>query len=374
MLNTVVREKKEREIFFKVEPCQGRKKRPQGRITLLWGMAGFILMQGGFRLAIDSCWRELRDPAFETKASALARLRAATAEPPETVFMVGSSVTSNAFKAKFLEDFLSQKLDRSTLVFNMNYLGGGPLTELVWTRRLLARGFQPRMVLIEFTPFIYNSEPPLDSNRFPYPLLTESDLEVLQRYLPEDPDARRKWWECQLVPSYGHRLTILNHLAQKLVPGTDQIPIRIGNLDTRFWSELPPRSPEALQETLKGVQARNGPGLKNFSPGKSSLQALEELLQLLKKEKIMAAVVMMPQGPTMRNLYPPEKLERLVQIVTDLCAKNEITFVNAFDWLKESMFTDSIHANREGADLFSKRLATDVLLPALATPQSTKLD
>ena len=47
----------------------------------------------------------------------------------------------------------------------------------------------------------------------------------------------------------------------------------------------------------------------------------------------------------------------------------DVRKIDAFEWLEETMFTDSIHATVEGADLFSQRLAKELLLPALTAPR-----
>src|SRR5207253_10512742 len=150
-----------------------------------------------------------------------------------------------------------------------------------------------------------------------------------------------------------------------LVPMEDQVPTWGGTIDERFWSPLGPRSSEQLQAVL--AQLTNGyqERLRNFNPGLSSIQALEELLAMLHKAKIAASVVMVPQGPTLRSLYDAEKVGDLVRRVADLSLKNGYSFIRAFDWLEEHMFADSIHPTVAGADIFTKRIAQEVLLPAL---------
>ena len=100
------------------------------RYRKLWALAGWVLFQAGLRLGIDLCWPQLRDPTFEIKARRLARLIAGSPEPPLTVLMVGSSVTSNAFKASHLERLLAGETgldhDHVTWVILANRLGAEP--------------------------------------------------------------------------------------------------------------------------------------------------------------------------------------------------------------------------------------------------------
>jgi len=346
----------------------------QGRATLLWALAGWVLFQAGLRLGIDLCWPQLRDPTFEIKARRLAGLIASSPEPPLTVIMVGSSVTSNAFKATSLEGLLTRETGRPALVLNMSSHGSGPLTELLWTRRLLRRGIRPDLVCIEFTPLFYNhSGPPVDAGRLPEYLLSAADLEIMERY-GGDPDLRRKWWEGRWVPAYTHRLTILNYLAAPLVPVRDRIATWGGAIDERFWAPLEPRPPDELRAVLGRLRIQFSNDLRTFTPGESSLRAMEELLALLEQEGVPAAVVLAPQGPTVRGLYPKDDLAGLVREVARLSRRYGCPFIDAFDWLGEEMFADSIHPTVAGADLFSARLAREVLLPALGgSPQGPSL-
>jgi len=112
--------------------------------------------------------------------------------------------------------------------------------------------------------------------------------------------------------------------------------------------------------------------LQNFAPGRPSLDALEELLAVLKQEGIPAALVLAPEGPTLRKLYPSDRLAAFVQQATRFSAQYDCRFVDAFDWLDEEMFQDSMHANVAGAEHFTARLAQEVLLQALTTRETQR--
>ena len=105
--------------------------------------------------------------------------------------------------------------------------------------------------------------------------------------------------------------------------------------------------------------------LNNFTPSESCLQALEELLALLRREGIQAIVVMVPHAETLRRLYHQERLETLVSRVVGMSERYGCRFVNAFEWLSEDQFSDCVHPTSSGADLFSRRLAREALLPTL---------
>jgi hypothetical protein len=339
--------------------------RRTSRVTLMWAVATFALLQIGWRVVIDRWVPELRDPTFEIKARRLAEIRAAHPKPPVTVVMVGSSITCNVFKAASLEDLLVSELGQAAAVINMGNLGAGPLTQLIWIKRLVRRGLRPDFVFIEVAPHIYHhrGEPP-DATRFPPPLLNEADLDVVERYVA-DPRLRQKWGEYRWLPCYAHRLAILNYLAQVLVPEADQTELWGRGADPRFWCPLDPRAPEQLQGIRARLKETFGDAYRDFTPGTSSVQALEELLEFLQKEKISACLVMVPQGPTLRSLFPVEKLRAFENKVADLNRVHGGSFVRALDWLEEAMFTDSMHPTAAGAEIFTERMAREVLLPTL---------
>jgi len=339
--------------------------------SLFWGVAAFVVLQAGLRLAIDCRCPEMRDPTFEVRVSQLRQIIAQSDQPPDLVFMVGSSVTIGAFKARNVEDLLKQELDRPFVVANMANYGGGPLTELMWTRRLLARGLKPRLMLIEFSLQAYAHDLPIDAARFPSHLLDAADLDVMERYGPEE-NLRQNWWKTQLVPSYGHRLTMLSYLAKPLVPRADEVAMIADRLDERFWVEETTPTPEQRQSALAKLNAQEAP---TFILGKHPLNAIRELLELLDREKIPAVVVMAPWSPATRRRASAEVVSRLSGQIAELSRKNGCQFVSAFDWLpEETLFSDCLHVTNAGAEIFTQRLAREVVLPELATARRAKGD
>jgi hypothetical protein len=136
-------------------------------------------------------------------------------------------------------------------------------------------------------------------------------------------------------------------------------------MDDRFWAALEPRSAEDLRATLSAVKGMFEPTLRQFTPGEPSMRALEELLATLQRERIRAALILAPMGPTVRSLYPKESLDLFLRDVIRLTEQHDCGYVDASAWLAEEMFTDSVHATAAGADVFSDRLAREVLVPAL---------
>jgi hypothetical protein len=359
-----------------VAPRSKRTLNQRARATLWWGLAAFLLWQASLRIGIDYALPELRDPVFETKARQLERTLARLPQPPTSVLMLGSSITESAFKAKFLEDLLSEKLERPVAVVNMARPGGGPMCDLIWTRRLLDRGIRPTLLLVEISPFLFQAagdpatSKPVDIHLFPAYFLERRDVPILAHYAA-DAELRRQWWEARLVPSYGHRLTMLSYLARELVPIADQVSSG-GDHDGRFWRAAPPDPPEVRHQKVEMRVKHLKPILKDFTTGNSSLEALDELLTLLEKTNIGAALVVMPKATEIRRLYHAENLHHFIDAISSLGQRHDCRFLDAFEWLADDMFSDGYHLNTEGADNFSRRLAVELVAPALAAAPAVK--
>jgi len=333
--------------------------------TLCWALGTLVLLQFGLRLAIDHLWPELRDPTFEVKARRLRQFLDRAGGQPLTVLAVGSSVTGNAFHARLLEEWLARQTGRKVVAVNMSTQGAGPLTQLIWTNRLIQRRTPVDLLCIEANPLTYcHPGYPEDANRFPAWLLLEEDLDIVQRYSP-DTDLRHNWRHHRWVPFYQHRLAMLNYLSPNLVPTRDRMATQGGAVDDRFWAILPPRSPEHLQRSLAQARGWYEKPLQHFTPNQRCLQAFEELLALVQKQRLSAVVVFTPQGPMMRGLFHPPALRAFKQRLAELCHRHGVDFVDAHDWLDEDHFTDSIHPNTIGAERYARRLAEEVLRPWL---------
>jgi hypothetical protein len=355
-----------------------RKKRAlqaASRAALLWAVAAIILTQAAIRVVIDNAWPELRDPTFEIKARRLSNLIGEHKERPLVVLMTGSSVTSNAFKAKQLEENLGTELNRDVVVFNMGCHGGGALTQCVWLRRLVERGVRPDLLCVECSPQLYERQQgpgqpdiPSDASRFPAHVLTWTDLQTLRPLVPAS-ETRREWRRYRWLPAYFHRLTILNYTANPLVPMRDRIPTWNGTIDDRCWTDLPPREPEVLTQNIRQIAATYGPRLREFQPSTATLRALENLLTFAQDERIPTVLVLAPQSPTFRELYSSAEKRSLLQKISVLSERRNSAVVDASEWLREEDFTDCIHPNSIGAEVFSTRLRAEVILPILAKHQ-----
>lgn len=346
--------------------AQGRPSRRgirerQGRAALLSGIGLFVLSQ--LALIGHIAWREpeLRDPTFEVKYRQLDKLLSASPTPPLKVLFFGSSMTAYDINAGLLEQPLSQAADRPVVCFNFGLLGGGPITERIYLGRLLQRGVRPDLAVIEVTPRIFDF--PWDLPFYQPHRLERSEVPLIQRYSGAD-GLQREWWQAFLVPVHGHRLAILNYCAPFLVPHAERIPCW-GDIDSHGWVDLGNRDSARRARSLEHLRSHDGPRLARYQISTLSQQVLTELLDLLTTQSIPAVLLLPPEGPTMRSLYPPQTIAALIRHFADVSEAHHFPFVNAREWLTEEMLCDSFHATSQGARVFTERLGHEVLAPLL---------
>jgi hypothetical protein len=351
---------------FRSNAAQGRPSRRgirgrQGRAALLWGIGLFVLSQ--LALIGQIAWREpeLRDPTFEVKYRQLDRLLSASATPPLKVVFLGSSMTAYDINAGLLDQPLSQAAGRPVVCFNFGLLGGGPISELIYLGRLLQRGVRPDLAVIEVTPRVFNT--PSDLPFYQAHRLERSEVPLIQRYSGAD-GLQRQWWQAFLVPVHGHRLAILNYCVPFLVPHAERIPCW-GGMDSHGWVELEVPDPARHARSLEHLRSHVGPGLADYQISTLPQQALTELLDLLTTQSIPTVLLLPPEGPTMRSLYPARTVAALIRHFAEVSEAHHFPFVNAREWLAEEMLCDSFHATSQGARVFTERLGHEVLAPLL---------
>src|SRR5207237_388340 len=143
------------------------------------------------------CSLYVRDPGYSDKEIRLARQEALNPEGPRVV-MLGTSRTAAAFHAGRVRDQLGRGV-----VFNFGIPASGPITHIIYLKRLLADGHRPDLLLLEVLPPTLADTPgglgipagPLEGRFFFGDRLLHHEIEDVIRYgFPED-QVRTKWWQ-----------------------------------------------------------------------------------------------------------------------------------------------------------------------------------
>jgi hypothetical protein len=341
-------------------PLASRRQRRQraARRALLWGLASFVALQLGLAVAIE-CWLpQLRDPFYAYKAARLHR-RVAAVPRPFTVVMLGTSRTTYGLKAGDLEERLQALRQRPVVAFNFGIPGAGPLTQLLALKRLLADGVRPDVLLVEVLPPLLNGLlPKVEFDRLPAHRLWLGELPLLARYGASLPELRNTWWQEWPVPWYSHRFAIVS----ATVPTLLSWQIRedwFRCIDEHGWVDPPygEVTPEKQRAGVVRARAQFAGYLTNFRVGGTPCAILRELLELCRREKIAAVLVLMPEGTDFRSWYGAEHWAEISAFLRDLQREMDVPLIDGREWVRDEDFADSHHLLPQGADVFTGRLS-----------------
>lgn len=338
-----------------------RWKRRNARATIAVAVFGFC----GFN-AILSILSErnlaIRDPFYGDK---LTKLRAKLRQPDREAFvlMMGSSRTGFAFHGLVVEEQV-RKAGRSIATFNFGVPATGPVTHLLYARRLIEAGVKPDLMLIEILPAMFADVPEkareqawLYGDR-----LRGDELAIVERYGFDSVRVRSRWRESIYTPWYGLRFQLIGRVMQSWIPWQLRYDWSRGTDECGWCTPYRDQLTEDERATALG-QARQEyfATLQDWRLGEHPRNALKELLELARQHGIATQLVLLPEGSTFRSWYSPTVQERLA----DFLSSTGCEVVDARLWLDDLDFTDDHHQLKSGAIKFSQRIADDVLIPWL---------
>jgi hypothetical protein len=337
--------------------------------ALCWGAATFVVAQLALAVGFHRWLPESRDPAYGAKVKQLHDRLRQSSTPPELVVMLGSSRTAYGFDGSLLEADLSADAGRPVIVYNLGRMGGGPIAESVYLQRLLADGIRPTLLLVEVPPYVLSREGSAhEAESLQVGPLDPIERELLHRLGEEAEDGLPQWVD-RAVPIYSRRRVILYKLSPSLLGRDVRAMCRSQwwrQLNASGWSPLERpgahqaiedahmRSAEPLIARLQGIQP---------SDDLPACRALEYVVQLAHQERIPVALVVMPEGPRLRQAYPEASWDRIWAYLQDLGARSGSPVINAREWIAAEDFADPDHLGPSGARLFTERLGREHLRP-----------
>jgi hypothetical protein len=327
--------------------------------SLACALVCFAAFQLGLALAIDRWLPELRDPIYGLK---LRQLRELAQHVPHDrlVVMLGSSRTVHGFDAASFQSRAADDGER-LLAYNFGIPGGGPLTELLSLRRLLAAGIRPDAVLVELMPVLFVDEAMVvEAAHFTAARLSHDELALLERFVgsPAGHKLRQDWRANVYAPAYAHRLPIKRFLFPDLLPREGHEHLfapydAYGGVVIADSFRTPQNFEHALDIAKRSYETR----LSDFHPGELARLALDELLSLCREHQIAATLIIMPEGEIFRGWYAQAAWRELDGFVGDLAGRHDVRVVDAQKWCDDSGFLDSHHLLCNGAQRFTGQLA-----------------
>ncbi|MDB5313870.1 MAG: hypothetical protein JWO38_8072 [Gemmataceae bacterium] len=351
-------------------PPVPRDRRPKAAVAVAVGAAAAVVLQLALGVATELSLY-LRDPGYADKELRLARQEKANPGAPAVV-MLGTSRTGFAFHAGRVHEHLAPALGGPAVAFNFGIPASGPVTHLVYLRRLIADGHRPALLLVEVLPPTLADVPvgpalpagPLEARFLFGDRLRHAEAEAVIGYGFPAAEVRKKWRGSVFTPWYTSRFPLLGRLAPSALPWHLRFDWS-RSCDELGWSSPITDSvtPEEYEAALGRAAAEYKAVLADMHPTGGGAKALADLLALCREQGIPAQLVLMPESAGFRALYPPATTARLYQFLSGLCSEHGCGLIDARTWLPDSAFTDGHHMLRPGAEAFSDRLLREVILP-----------
>jgi lysophospholipase L1-like esterase len=84
-------------------------------------------------------------------------------------------------------------------------------------------------------------------------------------------------------------------------------------------------------------------------------------VEFLRKNGCRVILVRMPEGPAFRSWYAPNLAQVEAKKFRSFLLPEAKDWIDAREWFEEDKFWDSNHLNPKGAQIFSERLAREIL-------------
>jgi hypothetical protein len=333
-------------------------KQQRGRRAVLIGLALFLVGQVAVARAV--LWdNSLRDQDYAHKL-ALLRARLAASPRPLTVVQVGSSRTVFGLRGGEAEPWLSERLGRPVVLFNMGFTSSGPIGNLRTFQRLLDDGIRPDLLLVEIMPpflTIQCSNCEFAPDHFAASRLGFPEVQAMRRHGPRFRGAlEQEWWPAWGVSVYTYRFPLLTRLVPAILPPSlTEGPMT--TVDASGWLQLRRLVPDQDLRCLPQARASYYPLMQDFWVGPEEVGAVRETVERARQEGIAVAMVLMPEGPIFRSWYTAATRKKMARALSWLRSEQGVPVFDLRRGLPEKAFCDSHHLYPEGAGRFTRRLA-----------------
>ncbi|OAI40237.1 hypothetical protein AYO40_05000 [Planctomycetaceae bacterium SCGC AG-212-D15] len=291
--------------------------------------------------------------------------------------MLGSSLTGFGFNPSVLASAASESKN-APCIFNFSLDAGGPVVELLCLKRMLARGIQPDLVMIESHPYflygdrIENNELDISNSR-----LKLEDFEIIGRYDPDGRSRLIRWCSAALLPWSAHRenlSAVLQFLPCFLPDSTSPIAGEVWKrVDRNGWYDWNRLARDfagfrhSHQSTEQAKQSAsclfNRYASREFSHRAGN--AYYEIAELCKKRNIAVALIRMPEMGCVRTDISPRCRSEVETFYADFRRKAGVRVIDARAWVPDEEFWDGFHVTATGATYFSEELDRQIIQPFL---------
>jgi hypothetical protein len=342
------------------------RRRYRARATVLSAVAALVALNGG--LVVLLAYRpDLRDPLFYGKED---RLEEQLAEPVPgriTIVAIGSSRTANAFHPPTVEREVTAATGRPCLAFNAAVLGRGPIFQALHLKRLLARGIHPDILVVEIVPSLYAAPDgkPSEIGHLRADRLTWEEIQEIARLGYSDPEYRSDWRKALYNPYFAFRFQLLGLFQPRWTPPEVIAEARAFPERTGWQPYTDAVTPESYRKGLEYARGGHFEHLQKMEPGRAAVEALREVFEICRAERITPVVALVPEGSDFRSWYGPEAKALTTELIAIACAGADGRVIDARDWLPDDAFADGHHMLHTAAPIYTGRLTKELIIPAL---------
>jgi hypothetical protein len=309
----------------------------------------------------------LKDPAYGDKWAALRRQLAARPDD-RLVLSLGSSRTLLGFHGRHAENEMVTRTGERVIAFNFGTPAAGPVTNLVYFRRLVGCGVRPDLLLVEVMPGLCADGPtgPAETLTLPGERLCRSEVVTVEEFGFDPTTVRPAWRESAYLPWSKLRFQLLGRVVPSWMPWNLRFDWSRG-ADPHGWA-TPPRQDVTAEERAERegqAKAEYAASLASVSPDGRPFGALRALLTECRERGIPTRLVLYPEGTSFRAMYPAGTGERFVAALRQLADEFDAPLTDARGWLPDGAMYDGHHMFGAGAGAFTTRLTADVIAPAL---------
>lgn len=343
-------------------PTQGFGRRALR--ALRWGLCSFVLAQLAL-IGLMERWRpDLRDPSFGRRLAILRYQRAKHPDRP-LLLALGTSRAEMGFRPDRLPDYRLAN-GQTPLLFNFAFAGSFPVQQYLYLDQLLAEGIHPDWLLIEVMPFALLQQGPLDEI-VQVDHLAWSDLARLDHYGSQPWPLYLEWALARSWPWFAQRFWILSRHAPAWIPEMERCDYLWKNRSHQGWL-MNPHDDDTPGERRRAVRlARKvyADALQQSHVAPLPGQALRDLLDLCRRERIAPVLFLMPEGRQFQSWYAPAVRAEVDAYLARLSREQQVPVIDARNWIADADFSDSHHLLPHGAAVFTHRLGREVIQPLL---------
>ncbi len=322
---------------------------------------------------------KVNDPAFwDLKEVYTQRLSEVRSKGGQSVLMLGSSKTQFGFRGETVEAAMGGDSTGNPLAFGFGLPGMGPLYQWTCAKRLEKMGLLPDIVLLEVHGALFVNDPG-----------NGQGISRQLGWLPRDRVLAKEWMDYRsfgvsTIPQggmgpewYEDRFALLSPL-RILVQSMDSGPKKPrGAIDRWGGPRLPtdtdtedPRvktlynldkTREEYAEMVGKPHRGSGSPLEPKDVAGPGWVALKRTIEFLRKNGCRVILVRMPEGPAFRSWYAPNLAQVEAKKFRSFLLPEAKDWIDAREWFEEDKFWDSNHLNPKGAQIFSERLAREIL-------------